>query len=58
MANPKKRKRLPKNVEKLTADEVMRRAFGKRGQKQLKEAADEKDPKPSENADSDLTSER
>jgi len=37
MAKPKKqKKKLPKDVSKLTADQVMRRAFGKEGLKELR----------------------
>lgn len=48
MAKPKRKKRLPKDVRKLTGDDVMRRIFGKRGADKLKEVAHENDPKEPE----------
>jgi hypothetical protein len=50
MAKPKKqKKKLPKDVSKLTADQVMRRAFGKQGLKELRKDLPP-DPKSSETA--------
>jgi len=43
MAKPKRKKRLPKDVRKLTGDDVMRRVFGKRAADQLKKKAHEND---------------
>ena len=48
MTNPKKNKRLPKDVKALTDDEVMRRVFGKRQADKFKKLAHEKDPKEAE----------
>lgn len=48
MTKPEKKKRLPKAVEKLTSDEVVRRIFGKREAEKLKKVAHEKDPKDPE----------
>lgn len=39
MSKSKKQKKLPKDVEQLTSDEVMQTIFGKTAQKQLKREA-------------------
>jgi hypothetical protein len=43
MSKSKKTKKLPKDVEQLTGDEVMEAVFGKRIQKDLKDSANPPD---------------
>ncbi len=47
MAHTRREKnKLPKDVSKLTSDEVMEKVFSKKVVKELKKMAHEKDPEP------------